>query len=181
VFSPVIHNFDNSASGISDGVIPDQPTVLDIFQFFSPQKLCNTAAETNKYYVFVTQKMPASPCSRVQKWRDTMPKELYVFIAKKMLMVRVKKLTILGYWSADPQISTPPNFQISCQETRYLLLLRLLHFGDNNNQPEGDQLYKIKPIIDHLKKQFNEVFTPFENLCIDESLTLFKGQLSFIQ
>jgi hypothetical protein len=25
------------------------------------------------------------------------------------------------------------------------------------------------------------VFTPFENLCIDESLTLFKGWLSFIQ
>jgi hypothetical protein len=64
---------------------------------------------------------------------------------------------------------------------RYLLLLRLLHFSDNNNQPEGDRLYKIKPVIDHLKKQFSEVFTPFENLGIDESLIPFKGRLSFLQ
>jgi hypothetical protein len=51
---------------------------------------------------------------------------------------------------------------------RYLLLLRLQHFSDKNNQPEGDWFYKTKPIIGHLNKQFNEVFTPFENLCIDE-------------
>jgi hypothetical protein len=42
VFNPVVHSFDKSASGISDGVIPDQPIALDIFQFFSPQKLCKT-------------------------------------------------------------------------------------------------------------------------------------------
>jgi hypothetical protein len=30
VFNPVVHNFDNSAPGISDRVIPEQPTALDI-------------------------------------------------------------------------------------------------------------------------------------------------------
>jgi hypothetical protein len=34
VFNPVVQNFDNSASGISVEVIPDQPTALDIFKFF---------------------------------------------------------------------------------------------------------------------------------------------------
>jgi hypothetical protein len=42
VFNPVVHSFDNSTSGISDGVIPYQQTALDIFKFFSPQKLCKT-------------------------------------------------------------------------------------------------------------------------------------------
>jgi hypothetical protein len=66
VFSPVVQDCDNSASGISDWVIPDQPTALDIFQFFFFTKIMqDITAETNKYYVFVTQRMPASPCPRV--------------------------------------------------------------------------------------------------------------------
>jgi hypothetical protein len=107
VFNPVVQNFDNSASGISDGVIPDQPTALDIFQFFLAKMMQDITAEINKYYIFVTQIMPASPCSRVQKWRDITPEELYVFFTVTMLMVRVKKVTTLDYWSADPLISTP--------------------------------------------------------------------------
>jgi hypothetical protein len=59
---------------------------------------------------------------------------------------------------------------------RYPLLLRLLQFSDNNNQSNGDRVYKRKPIIDHLKKQFNEIFTPFGKPCTDVGLTLFKGQ-----
>jgi hypothetical protein len=64
---------------------------------------------------------------------------------------------------------------------RYLLLLRLLHFNDNETQIPGDRLYKLKPIIDHLRNVFSEVFTPFKNTCIDESLMLFKGRLLFLQ
>jgi hypothetical protein len=138
------------------------------------------SSETNKYYQFVTDKIPPSAGSRLQKWRDTTIEELYVFLAVTMLMVRIKKLTILDYWSTDPLLATP-QFSDFMSRDRYLLLLRLLHFSDNNNQPEGDRLYKIKPITDHLRTKFSEVFIPFQNLCIDESLTLFKGRLSFIQ
>jgi hypothetical protein len=73
-----------------------------------------------------------------------------------------------------------PNFLISCLGA-YLLLLRLLHFSDNKNPREGDRLYKIKPIIDHLRTKFSQMFSPFQDLCIDESLTLFKGRLLFKQ
>jgi hypothetical protein len=81
-----------TASGISDGAIPDQPSALDILKFFFSTKIMQEiTAETNKYYIFVRERMPASPCSRVQKWRDTTPEELYVFFAVTVLMVRVKK------------------------------------------------------------------------------------------
>jgi hypothetical protein len=89
---------------------------------------------------------------KITKWRDITPEELYMFFAVTMLMIRVKKLTVLDYCSADSLISTS-QFSDFMSRNRYLLLLRLLHFSDNNNQPKGDQLYKIKPIIDHLKKQ----------------------------
>jgi hypothetical protein len=64
---------------------------------------------------------------------------------------------------------------------RYLLLIRLLHFNDNETQIPGDRLYKLKPIVDHLRNVFSEVFTPFQNICIDENLMLFKGRLHFLQ
>jgi hypothetical protein len=89
-------------------------------------------------------------------------------------------LTILDYWSTDPLIATL-QFSDYISRDRYLLLLRTLHFSDNSFQPEGDRAYKLNPIIDHLRKKFSEVFSPFQNVCIVESLTLFKGRLSFIQ
>jgi hypothetical protein len=107
-FNPVIHVFDESASGISTDEIQDEPNALDIFRcFFSREFMQEIASETNKYYQFVTEKIPPSACSRLQKWRNTTIEELYVFLAVTMLMVRMKKLTILEYWSTDPLLATP--------------------------------------------------------------------------
>ena len=41
--------------------------------------------------------------------------------------------------------------------------------------------YKIKPVVTHLRERFRKIFTPYQNLCIDESLMLWKGRLSFKQ
>jgi hypothetical protein len=46
---------------------------------------------------------------------------------------------------------------------------------------QGEKLYKIQPVISHLRSAFSEAFTPFQNLCIDKSLVLFKGRLNFKQ
>ena len=64
---------------------------------------------------------------------------------------------------------------------RFLSLLRFLHFNDNEQQTTDDNLYKIRPIINHLRNVFGEILVPYQNLCIDESLVLWKGRLSFKQ
>ena len=56
-----------------------------------------------------------------------------------------------------------------------------MHFIKNEQQTTDDQLYKIRPIINHLCTRFGESLVPYQNLCIDESLILFKGRLSFKQ
>jgi hypothetical protein len=63
---------------------------------------------------------------------------------------------------------------------RYLSILRYLHFADNNTEKEG-KLRKIQPIVENLRKKFEKAIIPWENLCIDESLMLWKGRLSFKQ
>ena len=51
---------------------------------------------------------------------------------------------------------------------------------NNNVTADNDKLHKIREICDMLRQSFQKVFYPFENLCIDESLLLYNGRLSFV-
>ncbi|XP_026673061.1 piggyBac transposable element-derived protein 4 [Ceratina calcarata] len=104
---------------------------------------------------------------------------MYGFLAITMLMPRVKKLTVKEYWSTDDMLKTNI-FQRTMARDRYMILLQMLHFNDNNIQSD-DPLIKIRPIIDTLKNSFSQSFYPYKHLCIDESLMLFKGRCYFKQ
>ena len=77
-----------------------------------------------------------------------------------------------------------PYFSHLMIERRFHLLLKFLHFA-NSSKFDPDQhhkkLYKIQPILDHLKSRFSSVYTPDRNICVDKSLLLWKGQLGWIQ
>lgn len=47
--------------------------------------------------------------------------------------------------------------------------------------PDFDKLYKIRPIVDHLKYKFLTAFAPSRYLSIDESMIGFKGRTSLKQ
>jgi len=66
-------------------------------------------------------------------------------------------------------------------QNRFLLILRLLHFTDNFNQIPGDRIYKIKPVIETLRKKFKNSSSPGQKMCIDESIVEWKGRLCFKQ
>ena len=58
--------------------------------------------------------------------------------------------------------------------------MRMLHFV-NNDENNSNKLHKILPIVRHMQERFRQLFKPFQNLCVDESLLLWKGRLSFKQ
>ncbi len=43
------------------------------------------------------------------------------------------------------------------------------------------EINNIRPIVQHLKDKFRRIMVPYRNLCIDESLMLWKGRLHFKQ
>ena len=68
---------------------------------------------------------------------------------------------------------------------RFELLLKFLHINDSRKQPARgqvgyDRLYKVRPLLDAVVKNFQASYTPSQNLSIDESMIGFKGRLAFL-
>jgi len=60
----------------------------------------------------------------------------------------------------------------------------MLHPNNNDakaarGQPGYDPLFKIRPIIDTLVTKFQDVYTPEEQLTIDEAICPFRGRIFF--
>jgi hypothetical protein len=77
-------------------------------------------------------------------------------------------------------IVTPMFGQLFSRD-RFMMLLKYLHFSNKSNQVEGDRLHKIKPVINQRRTKFKLLIIPYKNLCIDGSVVLWKGSLSFKQ
>lgn len=134
--------------------------------------------QTNIYGEIANSDTPES--SHMKKWQPTDTDEMYVFLAVSLLMPQVKKQRLKDYWSKDVLIQTSI-FNQSISRDRYFQLLRNIHFSNNNTPDPSDRIFKIRCIIDHFRKTFRENMYLFENICIDESLMLFKGCISFRQ
>lgn len=179
-FNPTIHPFNDMHSGTSSGNASS--TELECFKlFFTEEIVTEIAKQTNLYFQFVDSENLTKQKSRLKRWKDTDYKEMYCFFAMNLLMSQVKKPCLNNYWSQDWLQSTPAFAQIMSRD-RYLLLLRLIHFTDNTTPPiSGDSLSKIRIIVEYIKNKFRENFIPYQNICIDESILLFKGRLFFKQ
>lgn len=181
-FTPTVHHFDVTHSGISDNVtIADDSPYLDYFNMFFDHSLMDTiVTETNNYFVFSGGYTDTSPASRTLRWTDSTIPEMYTFLGLSILMSIVRLHSIHEYWSTTTLVPTPI-FGKYMSRDRFLLLMKYLHFTNNRNENKEDRVRKIRKIYEGLRKKFKQVFHPFQRLVIDESLVLFKGRLAFKQ
>ena len=156
--------------------------------FFNEDLFNNLPIQTNLYasqYIDAQPNLP--PHSRVQSWTETDNAEMKKFLGLILLTGIVKMPSYEKYWSNNKNlIYHHPIFGAVTTRNRFQLILRFLHFHDNENmlergQPGYDRLYKIRPILDHLFEKFQEIYTPRRDICVDESLLLWKGRLIFRQ
>lgn len=81
-----------------------------------------------------------------------------------MLMVRNQNLSVSEYWSTDRFLCSPIFHEI-ISKNRFDLLMSMLHFCNNEKQPEGDKLFKISKLSSLIRGKFEAAFLPFRNLC----------------
>ncbi|KAJ8945470.1 hypothetical protein NQ314_009222 [Rhamnusium bicolor] len=84
------------------------------------------------------------------------------------------------YWSKD-DIFYNKFIASAISRDRYLLLLKLLHFENNETCDTLNRLHKIENIISKLLQNFQKVMQPGNILVIDESMVPFRGRLHFRQ
>ncbi|XP_053305988.1 piggyBac transposable element-derived protein 4-like [Spea bombifrons] len=181
--SPVIPPF-TATPGIKVDVAGFTPVqYLDLF--LGEYILTMIASQTNIYAANYIAAHPTCSFSKQQNWDPTDAMELRRFWALTLCMGIIKKPSIRSYWSKDIVMSTPI-FPHTMPRLRYEMLLGFLHFNDNSQcppkeDPRYDRLYKIRPLLTHFQARFAELYTPQQNLAIDESLMKFKGRLAFKQ
>ncbi|XP_071479178.1 piggyBac transposable element-derived protein 4-like [Diadema antillarum] len=169
----------NPALGLSESSTP-----LDCYlKFISNETFERVAEESNRYAESCLKENPPSPTSPAKKWSKTSAGELIIFWALCMLMGVVGKPLIQLYWSTRQSIQTPFFGQIMTRD-RFQLLLRFLHFNNNDeakerDDPNYDPLFKLRPFYNAVTKAFSTVFTPWRSIAIDEALIRFYGRLSF--
>ena len=165
--------------------LPPLATAYDFLKLYINDDMMRLlVTETNRYASQYIERNVISPHSPVNKWCPTTDDEMYAFIGLALLMGLVYKPRLSMYWSGDQVFSTPVFGQVMSRD-RFLLILRFLHVNDNDlldvSDPDRDRLHKIRPFLDLLKDNCASVYSPGRDLCIDESLVLFKGRLAFKQ
>jgi len=168
-----------------NAALPPTANALDFFRlYFTDEMVDLMVLETNRYADQYIQGNVLKPHSAAQNWVQTNREEMFAFIGLSVLMGVVYKPRIHMYWSTDEIFHTDifPNVM---SRDRYLLLLRFWHFADNTandvTDPDRDRLFKVRQLTEMVRQQCRGVYSPARDLCVDESLLLFKGRLGFKQ
>nr|CAH7759880.1 unnamed protein product [Callosobruchus chinensis] len=116
--------------------------------------------ETNTYSTLVT-----GTCI------NTSPTEIKQFIALELIMGVVSMPSLDDYWAVNTRYSLVADVM---PVKRFKKLRRLIHFQDNNAEPNGDRFFKIRPLLEKIRENCNK--TEDEELySIDEMMILYKG------
>ena len=88
----------------------------------------------------------------------------------------VKVNPVVNYWSKNTLYNVKlPSTVMS--RNRFEILLSNLHFTDNTSISPKDRQGKIINLMDKLQEKYQKVYTPGENIVIDETLIPWRGRL----
>ncbi|XP_042863479.1 piggyBac transposable element-derived protein 4-like [Penaeus japonicus] len=133
--------------------------------------------ESNLY----AEQHPPTHSLHMKPWENTSVEELQKYIGLRLLMGVQPRPTYRFYWSENLLVYSNV-FRQTMTRDRYDLLTANLHFS-NNEDPAAtdDRLWKLRPVIDSLQRNFKEVFTPEKNIAVDESLWAYRGRHHAVQ
>ncbi|GFN97637.1 PiggyBac transposable element-derived protein 4 [Plakobranchus ocellatus] len=164
----------------------EDPKPLDFYMLFITDDIIKQMKQESNRYARQTiyQKEHAgvhlSPRSMFRTWKPVSKKEVYRFLALLIHMALIDKPRIQHYWSKDPVLRSTFAPQVM-QRERFKAILSFFHLNDNTSyiargQPGHDPLHKIRPLHNHLKECFMNVYSLKQNICIDEAMCPWRGR-----
>ncbi|KAB0803767.1 hypothetical protein PPYR_00737 [Photinus pyralis] len=92
----------------------------------------------------------------------------------------VKLPPLRDYWRIDALYNIPLARSVM-PRNRFELILKFIHFSDNQLAPPDDRLLKIRNVMNKFIHNYKIAYTPGQRVCIDESLIPWRGRLMFRQ
>jgi hypothetical protein len=132
--------------------------------------------ETNRFAGEIIQQNR----NAMKNWTNVSVDEIWLFFGLNLLTGIVKKPCLKDYWSNNELLHTPI-FQSTMSRNRYEQILRALHFSHADVSETGSRLSKLGNLLPDLLRNFENCIHVGEYICVDESLMLYKGRLSFRQ
>lgn len=158
-------------------ILDNEPTPLSVFKYFvNEATVQNIIAESEKFSEDIQRADP----NTLKNFASFSKDEYWTFMGLHFLMGVKKMPALKNYWSQD-ELLLCPIFGSKMSRSRYLDILRTLHFSDNKFPNRDDRFWKLGSFLPDILGKFQNAINAGEFLCIDESLVGFKGRLAFRQ
>ena len=176
-----VHPFEfTGISGCNQDIVKNDP--LYLFELYFTDEICEFIVnETNRYASQTINKKELSVKSRMRRWKPVTVSEVRQYIAIFLYQGVLWKPTYEMYYTTNPLFASA-GIKWLLSYNKFKLIDKFIHFVDSSTLPNKyPVLSKISTVWDYLTKKFQEVYTPTQNISIDESLLLWKGRLSWKQ
>ncbi|KAK3109202.1 hypothetical protein FSP39_025359 [Pinctada imbricata] len=162
-------------TGPNHNLSPTDSVLQYFFLMISDDFFNLLAVETNRY----ADQVFARKGRRDPDWSPTNKREVQAYFGLHIFMGIHKLPSIDMYWSQNRFVGIP-GFKDTMPRCRFQKLTQFLHMSNNEDHvPTGtsghDRLFKIRPLIDLTRKNFQRYNRPGKCQSIDEGMIRYKG------
>uniref|UniRef100_A0A2C9KGK8 PiggyBac transposable element-derived protein domain-containing protein n=1 Tax=Biomphalaria glabrata TaxID=6526 RepID=A0A2C9KGK8_BIOGL len=187
-------SWTNTLTSVSDQMLPFDEIVggvhyleedcspLDYFKLFITDEMIGLmVTETNRY----AEQQQVAKGQRDSQWKPVTAQDIYTFLYINIMFgihwIPSTKL----YWSSDKSWRVPAIADVMGR-TRFEKIRQYFHLNDSahfppRNSDNYDPLYKIRPLLDHVRSTCQAVYKPQRKLSVDEAMVGFRGRLAMKQ
>lgn len=138
---------------------------LELFYlFFDEEFWVHIMSETKKYALF---KNCADPDIKLQEMKSCFG----ILILSGYHSLSSRRF----YWDQKEDMGVPM-VKNAMRRNRFEQILRFLHFADNTKINPDDKMWKLRPLMKHLKSNFLKYYQPTEHINYDESMIRYYGR-----
>lgn len=175
---PILHTFSGQ-EGLKM-IIPENSEPPDYFSFIFDNALIEKIRDwTNARANSLMNETNLKRHSNMKKWTMLTTEELKKFFGLCIMMGNIQMPSIKLYWSRH-FLYEHPLFGKVMSRTRFENILRCLCFYGEAD-PTSHRLHKIDQVLSHILQNIENIYSPGENLSLDEALVLWRGRLCFRQ
>lgn len=140
-------------------------SAVDMLDYFLGESVVNLLVDqSQKYAAFLNCQDP-----------KISHKEMRVFIAILILSGYNTVPSKRHYWDQGEDMRN--HMVHNCmRRDRFMTIMRFLHCADNNEMVSTDKMWKLRPLINIIKKKFLENYVPSATLNYDESMIEYFGK-----